>query len=90
MTRQIDDAWALSTHLPATLSAMRSGAISSTHARVVVEATTGLDDEPLLRAELDAALASFATEHTAANVRRKARLTLHSRPPATACDPACM
>ncbi|MEF3405635.1 HNH endonuclease signature motif containing protein [Agromyces sp. CCNWLW203] len=73
MQRQIDDAWALSTQLPATLSSLRSGSLSLQHARVIVEAVAELDADPLVRAELDEQLARFAADHTAATVRRKAR-----------------
>ena len=73
MQRQIDDAWALSTQLPSTLSSLRDGSLSMQHARVIVEAVAELDDEPRVRAELDEQLARFASEHTAATVRRKAR-----------------
>ncbi|WP_082571642.1 HNH endonuclease signature motif containing protein [Agromyces sp. Root1464] len=73
MQRQIDDAWALSTQLPATLSSLREGSLSMQHARVIVEAVAELDDEPRVLAELDEQLARFASDHTAAAVRRKAR-----------------
>ena len=73
MQRQIDDAWALSTQLPATLSSLRDGSLSMQHARVIVEAVSELDDDPQVRAELDEQLARFAADHTAATVRRKAR-----------------
>ncbi|KRC58728.1 hypothetical protein ASE14_19595 [Agromyces sp. Root81] len=73
MQRQIDDAWALSTQLPATLSALRSGSLSLHHARVIVEAVAGLDDDPRVRTDLDEQLSRFAAEHTAATVRRRAR-----------------
>ena len=73
MQRQIDDAWALSTQLPATLSSLRSGSLTMQHARVIVEAVSELDDDPHVRVELDEQLARFAADHTAATVRRKAR-----------------
>lgn len=63
----------LSTQLPATLTALRSGSLSLQHARVVIDAVTGLDDDPRLRADLDEQLAALAAEHTAATLRRKAR-----------------
>ncbi|MGW9632283.1 DUF222 domain-containing protein [Agromyces sp. NPDC055520] len=73
MQRQIDDAWALSTQLPVTLSALRCGEISLQHARVIVEATVGLDDDPRLRDDLDRELTALAADQTAATLRRKAR-----------------
>ena len=73
MERQIDEAWALSTTLPATLAALRSGAISLQHARVVVEETRTLGDHPELRDRLDERLAALATTKTAASLRREAR-----------------
>lgn len=73
MQRQIDDAWALSTQLPVTLSSLRNGSLSLQHARVIVEAVSELDDDPCVRAELDEQLARFASDHTAATLRRKAR-----------------
>ena len=75
MQRQLDDATALSTRLPATLSALRDGAISMQHARVIVEQTTDLgDDDRDGCARLDLLLAELSRSHTAATVRRKARL----------------
>lgn len=73
MERQIDEAWTLSTTLPATLAALRSGSISLQHARVVVEETTPLGDDPELRGRLDEQLAALATTKTAASLRREAR-----------------
>lgn len=73
MQRQISEAWALSTGLPATLGALRSGDITLQHARVIVEETTGLDDEAGVRARLDERLAAAAATMTAATVRRTAR-----------------
>jgi hypothetical protein len=72
MERQISEAWALSTGLPATLRAMRNGEISARHAGVIVEETTDCDD-PGLRARLDEQLAVVAATTTAATLRRKAR-----------------
>jgi hypothetical protein len=72
MERQISEAWALSTELPATLRAMRNGEISARHASVILEETTDLDD-PGLRARLDEQLAVIAATTTAATLRRKAR-----------------
>ena len=72
MERQISEAWALSTGLPATLRAMRNGEISARHAGVIVEETTDCDD-PGLRARLDEQLAAVAATTTAATLRRKAR-----------------
>lgn len=75
MARQLDDATALSTRLPATLAALRDGAISMQHARVIVEQTTDLgDDAREACARLDALLAELSRSSTAATVRRKARL----------------
>lgn len=73
MERQISEAWALSTTLPATLQAMRNGRISSRHAAVVVQETTDLDDDPGLRARLDEQLAAIAAGTTAATLRVRAR-----------------
>ena len=74
MQRHLDDAAALSTRLPATLSALRDGAITMAHARVIVEQTSDLgDDDRDACARLDALLAEFSTSNTAATVRRKAR-----------------
>ncbi|GAA1804741.1 hypothetical protein GCM10009749_11100 [Agromyces neolithicus] len=71
--RQLDEATALSTRLPATLGALRDGSITMAHARVVVEQTTDLgDDDRDACARLDELLAEFSTSHTAATVRRKA------------------
>lgn len=73
MERQISEAWALSTTLPATLQAMRNGRISSRHAAVIVQETTDLDDDPGLRARLDEQLAAIAAGTTAATLRVRAR-----------------
>ncbi|GAA1751360.1 hypothetical protein GCM10009747_05970 [Agromyces humatus] len=73
MQRQLDEAAALSTRLPATLAAMRDGAISLAHARVIVEQTSDLGDDRDAVAKLDALLAEYAKTNTAATVRRKAR-----------------
>jgi hypothetical protein len=73
MERQISQAWALATELPATLGAMRNGQISPRHAAVIVEETTDLGDDPGLRARLDEQLAVTAATVTAATLRRKAR-----------------
>ncbi len=73
MERQIDEAWALSTALPATLAALRSGSISLQHARVVVEETSTLGDDADLRGRLDERLAVVAATKTAASLRREAR-----------------
>lgn len=73
MERQISEAWALATELPATLWAMRNGQISARHAAVIVEETVDLGDDPGLRARLDEQLAVTATTVTAATLRRKAR-----------------
>ncbi|WP_448005425.1 DUF222 domain-containing protein [Agromyces bauzanensis] len=73
MEHQIDEAWALSTVLPATLGAMRDGLISSRHAGVIVDETADLDNEPALRARLDERLAVVAASTTAATLRRSAR-----------------
>lgn len=73
MEHQIDEAWTLSTVLPATLGALREGLISSRHAAVIVEETTDLGDEPSLRGQLDERLAVVAASTTAATLRRRAR-----------------
>jgi hypothetical protein len=73
MERQVSEAWALSTGLPATLGALRSGDITLQHARVIVEETAGLDDEVGTRARLDDRLATAAGTMTAATLRRAAR-----------------
>ena len=74
MQRQLDDAAALSTRLPATLAALRDGSITMQHARVVVEQTSDLggDDDRHACAKLDELLAEFSRSNTAAAVRRKA------------------
>ncbi|WP_448003511.1 DUF222 domain-containing protein [Agromyces bauzanensis] len=73
MERQIAEAWALSTTLPATLGAMREGLISARHAAVIVEETADLGDDPALRIRLDERLAVVAATTTAATLRRRAR-----------------
>ena len=74
MQRQLDEATALSTTLPATLSALRDGSITMQHARVIVEQTSDLgDDAGDACARLDALLAELSRSNTAAVVRRKAR-----------------
>ena len=74
MQRQLDEATALSTALPATLSALRGGAITMAHARVIVEQTSDLgDDAGDACARLDELLAEFSRSNTAAAVRRQAR-----------------
>ncbi len=73
MERQIAEAWALSTGLPATLGAMREGFISARHAAVIVEETADLGGEPALRTRLDERLAVVAASTTAATLRRRAR-----------------
>lgn len=72
MARLVSDAWALSARLPATLSALRSGAIDESHARVVIEATAEVDD-PEVRARLDSELSARAEATTAPGLRRIAR-----------------
>ncbi len=80
MQRQLDEATALSTRLPATLSALRDGAITMAHARVIVEQTSDLgDDAGDACARLDELLAEFSKSNTAATVRRKARAPARSR-----------
>ncbi|GAA1763529.1 DUF222 domain-containing protein [Agromyces humatus] len=75
MQRQLDDATALSTRLPTTLAAMRDGAISMAHARVVIEHTSDLgDDDRDTVARLDDVLAELSRSNTAATVRRRARV----------------
>ncbi|MRG60877.1 DUF222 domain-containing protein [Agromyces sp. CFH 90414] len=73
MQRRIDDAWSLTTELPATLAALRAGHLTLQHARVVIDHTLDLHDDPRLRAELDERLASFAETTTPARLRVKAR-----------------
>ncbi|RXZ70951.1 HNH endonuclease signature motif containing protein [Agromyces albus] len=73
MERQVSEAWALATELPATLGAMRNGQISPRHAAVIVEETADLGGDPALRAKLDEQLAVTAATVTAATLRRKAR-----------------
>lgn len=75
MQRQLDEAAALSTRLPATLSALRGGTITMQHARVIVEQTSDLggDDDRDACAKLDALLAELSASNTAATVRRRAR-----------------
>ena len=73
MQRQVSEAWALSTELPTTLRAMRIGDVSLQHARVIIEETADLGDEPRLRAQLDERLAVEAGTTTAATLRRRAR-----------------
>ena len=66
MARQLDEATALSTRLPATLSALRDGAITMQHARVIVEQTSDLGggDDHEACAKLDALLAELSTSNT--------------------------
>lgn len=73
MERQICEAWALSTALPATLGALRAGEISARHAGVIVEETDDLGDDADLRRRLDERLAAIAATTTAATLRRQAR-----------------
>jgi hypothetical protein len=73
MERQISEAWALSTTLPATLTALRNGDLSARHASVIVDETDDLDDRPELREQLDTRLAELAATMTAAHLRRRAR-----------------
>ena len=73
MERLIDEACTLTTELPATLLALRSGDITLQHARVVIDATIGLADDPVLRVRLDERLAEAAATTTAASLRRRAR-----------------
>lgn len=72
MTRLVSEAWTLSTRLPATLDALRSGRLDEAHARVVVDETTDLDDPEAL-SRLDAELATRAETVTAPTLRRTAR-----------------
>jgi hypothetical protein len=72
MARLVSDSWALGARLPATLSALRSGAIDESHARVVIEATADVDD-PDVRVRLDSDLAAHAETMTAPRLRRLAR-----------------
>ena len=73
MERHISEAWALSTTLPATLTALRNGDLSARHASVIVDETDDLDDRPELRGQLDTRLAELAATMTAAHLRRRAR-----------------
>lgn len=73
MERHISEAWALSTTLPATLTALRNGDLSARHASVIVDETEDLDDRPDLRQLLDTRLAELAATTTAADLRRRAR-----------------
>lgn len=75
MQRQLDEAAALSTRLPATLAALRDGSITMQHARVVVEQTSDLGGDDVRHActKLDALLAELSTSNTAAAVRRMVR-----------------
>lgn len=62
---------ALVHELPATMSALRDGALSYRHAQVVMSATAALDEAP--RLTLDTMLAERATTTTVANLGRVAR-----------------
>ncbi|MBF0723914.1 HNH endonuclease signature motif containing protein [Sanguibacter inulinus] len=62
---------ALVHELPATMTALRDGALSYRHAQVVMSATAALDEAP--RLTLDAMLAERATTTTVANLSRVAR-----------------
>ncbi|MRG59288.1 DUF222 domain-containing protein [Agromyces sp. CFH 90414] len=72
MQRFASDAWVLTTQLPRTLAAMRSGAFAMAHARVIIEAIEGVDDEAIV-AELDGELAALSETVPAATLRRRAR-----------------
>ena len=71
MSRLVSDAWTLATRLPVTLSALRSGGIDESHARVIVDETTDVDESVCAR--LDVELAGHAESTTAARLRRIAR-----------------
>ncbi|UOE45772.1 HNH endonuclease signature motif containing protein [Agromyces larvae] len=71
MLRLIDEAWSLCTQLPATLAALRAGEIDYTHARVIIDATTGLGDDE--RSRLDGELSIRAADVSPATLRRVAR-----------------
>lgn len=62
---------ALVHELPATMTALRDGALSYRHAQVVMSATAALDEAP--RLTLDAMLAERAATTTVANLGRVAR-----------------
>lgn len=62
---------ALVHELPATMTALREGALSYRHAQVVMSATAALDETP--RLTLDTMLAERATTTTVANLGRAAR-----------------
>ncbi|WP_127794687.1 HNH endonuclease signature motif containing protein [Agromyces sp. LHK192] len=70
--RLASDAWVLTTRLPATFRAMSRGAFALAHARVIIEAVDGVDDDSIA-AELDTALAELAATVTVAKLRRDAR-----------------
>ena len=70
-SRMIDDAYELTTYLPATLDALRNGLISYRHAATIVRHTTGLDAASKLLFE-EAALPT-ACEQTVAKFDRFAR-----------------
>ena len=47
----LDEGFALSTRLPATLAALREGALTPRHARILISETSALDDDA--RAEIE-------------------------------------
>jgi hypothetical protein len=62
MQRQVDEAWTLSTSLPATMAAMRAGDLTMQHARVIIEHAADVDDEHGVRSRLDGVRSDVATQ----------------------------
>jgi hypothetical protein len=72
MQRWVSEAWELAHRLPATLAALRAGAIDEAHARVIIDESTDLDDDAA-RGRFDCELARHAETSTATGLRRIAR-----------------
>lgn len=72
MQRWVSEAWELAHRLPATLAALRAGAIDEAHARVIIDESTDLEDDEV-RSRLDLELARHAETSTASGLRRIAR-----------------
>lgn len=72
MQRWVSEAWELAHRLPETLAALRAGAIGESHARVIIDESTDLDDDEA-RSRLERELARRAETTTATGLRRIAR-----------------
>ncbi len=79
----IDEGFALSTRLPATLAALREGALTPRHARILISETSALDDDA--RAEIERR-ALRETHRSTGDFARLIRRWCRRRDPVTAAE----